>query len=144
MDTLAIAPRGYAAAFLLVALLGILALCRWLAARSRRPAVVWGAGGYFAFLHLLSLVGVLTSTLFDGALAQVTLFTFPFSLLAADGRAGAGFGTLSDMTTNYLKYLVLFGGLNTALIAVFLTLVLGPGRKVPQHRRAPQRQRMHS
>jgi hypothetical protein len=144
METLAIAPRGYAAAFLLVALLGILAVCRRLAVRSRRPAVVWGSGGYFAFLHLLSLVGMLTSTRFDAALAQLTLFTFPLSILVADGRVGAGFGTLPDIAINYMRYVVCLGGLNTVLFAGFLTLVLGPVRALPRSSRTAQRERIHS
>lgn len=117
-------PRGYAAAFLLIALVLLSLLCRWLAARVRRPAAVWGAGAYLALVHLVCLAGLLTSSNFDSGLAPLTLLTFPFSITVANDHYLPGFDTLPALTSNYVRYVLYFGGLNTLLIGAFLLLVV--------------------
>jgi hypothetical protein len=120
----ALHPRGYAVAFLLVALAALWPIARLLAVRTRRPAAVWAAAGYVAVLHGICLYGLTTSSLFGNALPQLTLFTFPFSALVGDTHMNEGFATLPDLAANYVRYVLCFGGLNAGLIAGFFLLVM--------------------
>jgi hypothetical protein len=117
-------PRGYAVAFLLVVLAALLPLAHLLVVRTRRPAAVWAAAGYLLLLHGICLYGLTTSSLFGNALPQLSLFTFPFSVLVGDTHMNEGFATLPDLAANYVRYVLCFGGLNAALIAGFFSLVL--------------------
>ena len=121
--------RSYAVAVLLIVIAATYAVCRILAAHVRKPAAAWAAGAYWAFLHFVCIYGLVTSTRFDTALAQLSLLTFPFSMFVGDTLLMQGFGTLPDLATNYVRYVVCFGGLNTLLIAAWLTLV-APRRAV--------------
>lgn len=120
----ALHPRGYAVAFLLFSLAAFLPLARLLAVRIRRPAAAWSAAGYLMLLHAIFLYGLTTSSLFGNALPQLTLFTFPFSVLVGDTHMNEGFATLPDLAANYVRYVLCFGGLNAALIAGFFALVV--------------------
>jgi hypothetical protein len=46
----------------------------------------------------------------------------------ADGEYIPGFGTLAGLWSNYVRYIVLFGTMNSLMLAGFLTLIL-PGRR---------------
>ncbi len=129
-------PRSYATAFLLVSLAWSLLLCRFLAARTPRPAVLWGAAGYWTLLHLICVYGMLGSQRFEGALAQLTLFTFPWSMSLADTLFLQGFATLPDLAANYVRYVLCFGGMNALLLAGLLVLVL-PDRGVARPGKEP-------
>jgi hypothetical protein len=131
----AVQSREWAIPFL-VALLGLsLLLCRYLAARTPRPAILWVAGAYWSLLHLIYLYGLLTPDRFAGALAPLTLCTFPMSL--GEGVFPQGFVTLADLAANYVRYVVCFGGMNTLLLAGLLALILpgagSPGRVSPHY-----------
>jgi hypothetical protein len=130
----ALEPRDAAAAFLLVPMAAITLLCRFLAAHTRKPAVVWATGGYWGFLHLICLYGLLTSTRFDSGLAQLTLFTFPMSMFLDDTHIMQGFGSLVDLAGNYVRYVLCFGGLNALLLACFLALALPRLPPVPRQK----------
>jgi hypothetical protein len=124
-------PRIYAVVLLLIAWTALLLLARLLAVRSRWPTAVWAAAGYLSLLHAICLYGLLTSYLFGNALPQLTVFTFPFSIIVGDTHMNEGFGSLPDLTANYVRYVLCFGGLNALLIASFFSLVTSaraPGR----------------
>jgi hypothetical protein len=117
-------PRIYAIVLLLIAWAALLFVARLLALRSRRPAAVWAAAGYLSLLHGICLYGLITSYLFGNALPQLTLFTFPFSAIVGDTHMNEGFGSLPDLTANYVRYVLCFGGVDAMLIVGFFSLVL--------------------
>jgi len=113
----AVEPRFWAAAFLTLPLAAIPISCRLLATRTQRPTPIWSAGCYLLLLHLICLYGLLTSTRFGTAFAQLTVWTFPGSALVTDTLDMQGFGSLSDLAINYLRFVCFCGGLNALLIA---------------------------
>jgi hypothetical protein len=110
-------PRFWAAAFLAIPLAAIPMNCRLLAARTQKSAPVWAAGGYLILLHLICLYGLLTSTRFGTAFAQLAICTFPGSALVTDTLTMRGFGSLGDLAINYVRFVCFCGGLNALLIA---------------------------
>ena len=99
-------------------------LCSFLAARTPRPLVLWSGCAYLGLLHLVCLYGLLTSPRFDTAFAHLTLLTFPFSMSLEDTAFPQGFATVAGLASNYVRYVVCFGGLNTLLLMGFLSIVL--------------------
>ncbi len=105
-------------------LVALFFVCRFLAARTPRPAVLWSGAAYLGLLHLICLYGLLTSTRFDTALAHLTLLTFPFSMSLEDTAYPQGFSTMAGLASNYVRYVVCFGSLNALLLAGFLSIVV--------------------
>ena len=126
-------PREYAAVFLLVVLVLSLLLCRRLAARSSRPAMIWAPGGYWALLHLVGIYGLVSSTRFENGLAPLSLLTFPLSVAVSATIRMEGFARPADLAINYLRYFVCCGGLNVLLIAGFVVLLSTKVRHAPDH-----------
>ena len=124
--------RAIGVIFLGSVLLLLLLLCAWRAPHSRRPAVVWGVGGYFSLLHVIGIYGLLTSTQFETAFATLTLATFPWCMAVANVLRMHSFGTLHNLGANYIRYILVFGGLNAVLIGVFFAFLVParPGRSM--------------
>ena len=101
----------------------LLFACRLLTSRTPKPAVIWGAGGYLALLHVVSLYGLLTSTRFETALPTLTLLTFPFSASLGDTAFPQGFSTVAGLASNYVRYVVCFGSLDALLLVGLLSTV---------------------
>ena len=126
--------RDLAMAFLVAILVLLLVLSPVLARYSRRPAVVLGPAIYFGVLHLIALIGLATSVRFETGLAQLTLFTFPFSIVLYQETALPGFASGHELADNYVRYIVHFGGWNALIFATFLALVVPPRvRREPRH-----------
>jgi hypothetical protein len=118
------ASHLWAAALLAVALPAILLLCRLLAARTPRPASIWGPGIYLIVLHLVYIYGLLAGRGFAGALPQLTLLTFPASANVGNPLIRQGFMTMLDLAANYVRYVLCFGGIDALLIAGFLAFAV--------------------
>lgn len=121
------ASHLWAAALAAVPLLAMFPLCRFLAARTPKPASIWGPGIYLILLHLVYLYGLLASRGFAGTLPQLTLLTFPASSNVGNPLIRQAFMTLPDLAANYVRYVLCFGGVDALLIAGFLALAV-PGR----------------
>jgi hypothetical protein len=127
-------PRPLAAAFLLGALLLLWLVTRLLARHASKPAVLWCMAGYLGLIHLVALAGLLTGQLFADSFPQLTLLTFPFSLSVSTGPYIPGFATLRDLGTNYVRYISLFGTMNSLILGGFLAFVV-PDRTASRSQR---------
>ena len=128
-------PRGIAA---LVALaVGCLLLFFiFLRARySRYPVILYTCGGYMALLHLVWIVGLLTSHYLENGFATLELLTFPWSMAVIFNMSMAGFTVLPELLLNYARFVLGFGGLQCLLLTLFVWEL----RLRPVRRRAPGR-----
>ena len=126
-------PRFVASAVSLFLLLALVAVCRWLSPRCRRPGVLWGVAIYFMSLLAVCMYGFLTSTRFETALGQLTMLTFPFSILTDHTIEQEGFGTLGGIANNFVRYVLVYGGVNGFILTGFFWMVF-PGRQAALRR----------
>ncbi len=127
-------PRWIAAACALWMLLALIAACRWASRRCRRPLLLWGVGGYYMLLLAVLVYGFTTGTRFETALGQLTLLTFPFSIATDHTLYQQGFGSLPEIAHNFVRYVLLYGGLDGAILSGFFWLVSAPRTLPPPTR----------
>ena len=116
-------PRIVASAASLFLFVGLLLVCRWLSPRCRRPGVLWGVGIYFMSLLAVFIYGFATSTHFETALGQLTMLSFPFSILTDHTLEQEGFGTLGEIARNFVRYVLVYGGLDGLILTGFFWVV---------------------
>ena len=139
MNLSGVEPRGVASLVALAVGLLLLVAVILRARVSRHPVILYTCGAYMALLHVVWIVGLLTSKLFESGFATLELLTFPWSMAVIFNMSMAGFGTVPDLLLNYLRFVLGFGGLQCLLLTLFVwELRLRPARRGlrrPLHRR---------
>ncbi len=107
-------------------LLALVAACWRASRRCRRPVLLWGVGIYYMLLLSVLVYGFSTSRRFETALGQLTLLTFPFSIATDHTLYQEGFGSLREIMYNFVRYVLVYGGLDGAILSGFFWLVGAP------------------
>jgi hypothetical protein len=118
-------PRWFAAFGCLVLFLGVFGACLWAGRRCQRPAVLWGVGVYFMALLAVFVYGFASGTRFETAFGQLAMLTFPFSILSDHTITQPGFGSAREIARNFLRYFLVYGGLDGAILSAFLWTMTG-------------------
>ncbi len=116
----ALTPRILASLLAAAVLLLLLPAFLLRARHSRYPALLYTSAGFLALLHVVWIVGLLSSPLFESGFATLELLTFPWSVAVIFDMTMGGFGTLPDLLTNYARFVLGFGGLQCLLLTLFV------------------------